>query len=711
MKSRQLCLGLLSLVLGACGADGGATGNAHADAPRSGGGGTAGSLGQSGGQTNVSGSAGDAGAGAPGSGGIAGGASSAGAGLGGGSAGASGGDSAAGGPTAIETITLDPTTAHGNVSQLLLGGNGRWAYDNFGAWDHDTQQAYPSYIQALKDSAVTSVRYPGGTIANLYHWQQAIGPLAQRIDQVHGSTREPLDNDFGPDEYGKQSEALAQRGTMLVNFATGTPGEAADWVEYMTGVVGQNLNGGKDWAAVRAANGHAAPYDIPYWEVGNEMDLGGQLYWRDGTSKTDSTTLYALGGSTAFTKQHVAKQSDARASAAISDGSAGQTFVAQYPPITAGTATVYVGAQAWTRTQSLAGAAAGAQVFDLNLTSGQLTFGDGTHGAIPPKGSTVAISYTSGPHAGFADFYAAMKTANPNVKICAGLSATAGNVAFAQIMGQNHPYDCVAHHAYVRATIDSSVDANEYHSRLMLFIGGQVDDLHTIQNAIVNNAGARAPQIEIVATEYGQLGDSHPDSVPNYHASLSQGILMANYLVEFIKFGIPLADKSNLNDFVFTPAPGGSDAVGAPLNAMIAGPGPDFAVQPTGLVPNLFKPLVNGAVLEPTVTNNAPYLLENGQRMPTLTTVAARQSGGELYLVVVNQNPKADVAARVRPGLSHAPTVDVTTLSGATVVSRNVIGDDQVKISHTTTSVGATDFTLVFPAHSVTLIGLGGTGG
>jgi alpha-N-arabinofuranosidase len=609
-----------------------------------------------------------------------------------------------------ETVTVLPDRTLGTISSLLLGGNGRWAYDNFGGWNPATRAAYPNFIQALTDSAVTSVRYPGGTIANLYHWKQAVGPLGTRVDQVHGSTGEPLDNDFGPDEYGRQSETLGQRGIVMVNFNTGTPQEAADWVEYMTGVVGANLDGGKDWAAVRAANGHPKPYDIPYWEVGNELSSSGQMYWRSGASPVDKTTLYAFGGSTTFTRQRVGKHSDYRDSAAVSSGAADQTFVAKYAPVTSGTAHVFVGEQEWSRTQDLPGAGAAAHVFALDLASGKITFGDGTHGTIPASGAVVTMSYTSGPHPGFGAFYAAMKKANPNVRICAGLNGVAATTSFAQVMGSGHPYDCAQQHAYITASIDTTVDADEYHSRLMLHIADQQNDLQQIRQAIDANAGARAAQIKIAVSEYGQLGNQHPDVNPNYHASLSQGLLMANYLEKFIKLGIPVADKSNLTDFVDEPAPGGSEAVGAPLNAMIAGPGPNYELAPTGLVTAMFNPMAGQTAITSSATDNAPYLLENGQSMQSLTTVASRSANGGLDLLVVNQRPEGDVAATVDPGASHHATAQVSTLNGATILSRNLPGDQRVTIADTTTQVGTASFTYTFPAHSITRIHLAAAG-
>jgi alpha-N-arabinofuranosidase len=73
---------------------------------------------------------------------------------------------------------------------------------------------------------------------------------------------------------------------VIVNFVTGTAQEAADFVAYMTAPVSKALSsrpsGPGYWAALGAANGHPAPYDVPYWEVGNGRNGPYQYGWRSG---------------------------------------------------------------------------------------------------------------------------------------------------------------------------------------------------------------------------------------------------------------------------------------------------------------------------------------------------------------------------------------------------------------------------------------------
>lgn len=132
--------------------------------------------------------------------------------------------------------------------------------------------------------------------------------------------------------------------------------------------------------------------------------------------------------------------------------------------------------------------------------------------------------------------------------------------------------------------------------------------------------------VSVLVSEYGQLGNQHPDANPNFHASLSEGLFMADDLVAMIGLGIPAAAKSNLTDFVSQPGPPGASAVGAALNAMIAGPGPNFELQPTGMVPEMFRPMTNQFVQSTTVSNNPTRTLVNGASLPSLVTLASRSA-------------------------------------------------------------------------------------
>ncbi len=112
------------------------------------------------------------------------------------------------------------------------------------------------------------IRWPGGNVAQDYHWAWGVGSRDQRPVWVNLSWRnEPEPSDFGTDEFIEFSRRLGAEPTLTVNVEGrgATAEEAAAWVEYCNGPVTSR------YGALRAANGHPEPYRVRYWEIGNEI--------------------------------------------------------------------------------------------------------------------------------------------------------------------------------------------------------------------------------------------------------------------------------------------------------------------------------------------------------------------------------------------------------------------------------------------------------
>jgi len=78
-----------------------------------------------------------------------------------------------------------------------------------------------------------------------------------------------------------------------------------------------------------------------------------------------------------------------------SAGTASQTFTVAFPPVeTLDTLTVKVNNVEWTRLDTFVGTGPTDEVYTFDFTLGQVTFGDGTQGKIPPGGNTITVSYT-----------------------------------------------------------------------------------------------------------------------------------------------------------------------------------------------------------------------------------------------------------------------------------------------------------------------------
>lgn len=113
----------------------------------------------------------------------------------------------------------------------------------------------------------TAIRWPGGWFASDYHWQDAVGPIDRRPALFSRPWNAFVSNDVGTDEFLLLCKKLGAEPYLTVNVGTGTPEEAAKWVEYVNGARTTPMG------RLRAANGHPQPYGVKYWNVGNEEYL------------------------------------------------------------------------------------------------------------------------------------------------------------------------------------------------------------------------------------------------------------------------------------------------------------------------------------------------------------------------------------------------------------------------------------------------------
>ena len=90
------------------------------------------------------------------------------------------------------TLTADPSTVERTVdSASIFGVNHRYAFNGYGSFDPDTMRVKDDFTALYKQVGFGSIRYPGGTISNLFNWKTTIGPRAQRLKQVHGFYNNP----------------------------------------------------------------------------------------------------------------------------------------------------------------------------------------------------------------------------------------------------------------------------------------------------------------------------------------------------------------------------------------------------------------------------------------------------------------------------------------------------------------------------------------
>ena len=114
----------------------------------------------------------------------------------------------------------------------------------------------------LKAAGVDMLRYPGGSYGDAYNWQN---------NTVEGGYVAP-GTDF--DQFMGTAQAIGAQPILIANYGTGTPQEAAAWVQYA------NVTKG---------------YGVKYWEIGNEQ-YGDGIYganWEANNYADKSPAQYA----------------------------------------------------------------------------------------------------------------------------------------------------------------------------------------------------------------------------------------------------------------------------------------------------------------------------------------------------------------------------------------------------------------------------------
>ncbi len=167
-------------------------------------------------------------------------------------------------------FTLTPTRSDPLAKfSILLHGTGHLWVDQVSLMPGDAHDGVRADVYdrtlALRPSFI---RWPGGNVAQSYHWQWGIGPRDTRPEWSNQAWwNETETSDLGTDEYLQICKDLGTQPSITVNVegAGATAQEAANWVEYVNGPATST------YGKLRAANGHPAPYGVKLWEVGNEV--------------------------------------------------------------------------------------------------------------------------------------------------------------------------------------------------------------------------------------------------------------------------------------------------------------------------------------------------------------------------------------------------------------------------------------------------------
>ena len=168
-------------------------------------------------------------------------------------------------------ITIDATQKGQEISPLQYGQFiehlGRAI--NGGIYDEhsklsDSNGFRRDVLEKVKELRTPLLRYPGGTFTKIYHWEDGIGPKASRKKRKNLIWGGVEDNHFGTAEFIAYCRKIGAEPFLVVNMATGTPEEAANWVEYCNGTTDTY------YANLRRNDGFEEPFNVKYWGIGNE---------------------------------------------------------------------------------------------------------------------------------------------------------------------------------------------------------------------------------------------------------------------------------------------------------------------------------------------------------------------------------------------------------------------------------------------------------
>ena len=558
----------------------------------------------------------------------------------------------------------------------IFGINHRYAFNGYGTFDSKTMKVKDDFKRLYQDAAFGSLRYPGGTISNLFNWKTTLGPKEMRKKQIHGFYNNDgqggIEPNFGIEEVADFADEVNSEIVYVYSLGRGTSKDAADLIEYLNAKVGTNPNGGIDWAKVRADNGHPEPYNVRHFEIGNEMQ---QNHWDDGRSSQgywldyvpgSAVNAYIEGGTASLDKRFTVCEEDWNKKASVSDGKPNLVRYLRYangnPGMLQGDkivkdpkhkavedgVKVFVGTDGniaeWKVVDDISKQPFDAKVCTVDYTDGTIHFGDGVHGAIPEKGKNIYASY-SVKHEGFLDISKAMKDTTAKINEIEGTNHEALVYTSYQAKGfcdrmtelhKNDLYDGMTVHPYSGTVKGSSKEAF-YDDAMKKAEDKSIKEVRDIVNTWFPKGENKVP----VISEFGIFRNTEAQL-----RSQTNALFTAKVALEYAKLGSPYIQKHCLSDWYSS----GADSLGPTQQAVIqvvpgenadlkTGEG-DFTFFSTPSA-HVFKMLNSGFG---NTLVNAEFAsmpkLQNG--VSALSSLVSKDKDGNVYAALVNVDREHD---------------------------------------------------------------------
>lgn len=141
----------------------------------------------------------------------------------------------------------------GPVNRRVLGSNIQWVDRGDELLNADGTSFDPRMLELVTALGPTVLRYPGGSLTDVFDWRAGSGPVADRRTSERFGSRDRQTVLFGTEELLRLCLRVGAEPLITVNTATSSAQAAADWV--------------------RAVNRGGAIRPVRYWEIGNEPYL------------------------------------------------------------------------------------------------------------------------------------------------------------------------------------------------------------------------------------------------------------------------------------------------------------------------------------------------------------------------------------------------------------------------------------------------------
>ena len=457
----------------------------------------------------------------------------------------------------IVRVTTIPLAGVPRVSAGLIGGNHRWL-DNAGGVLNPDGTLNASVLTLSKRLGLKSVRYPGGTVANLFNWRHdTTSPGCQTSGGYATKAFGPLSASRTRYTIAKHARFLSRvsaRTNLMIPMINTSPREARQFV----------------LSVVR----HTGARRLTV-EVGNEPMYQKQHYWRSAHSLKQRLTQYIDGGRRNQGPGNVAPR-DAGYDGLFhvrgcdlrhpvrANGAANQVYRTRYVPIsTRMPPQIRIDGRPWRYVKNLRNAGRG-HVFTITHGGTRIRFGDGHGNGARPEGR-MRIGpnhpYVAVRQPGYQDFYRALKRlvgtrGITKINVCSGWTSR----SFVKAMdARGARYDCLA--AHLPATFLGVHTAPAANLTLQRHAARLKSRLLSLRRAERDSPVAGAHRRFVIVTEYGAAHTSYPGLGRKFVSTMYRDRLLMGQM----RAGVPIGNVYGF-DALFRQT--GTDSAGDKLYAL-----------------------------------------------------------------------------------------------------------------------------------------------